>query len=108
MKGYVERLLEKSGMHYEEKNDAFRVFDLVEGVVVGSATTAVTPKIVSTSLEKIAIAIGKSSTGKAISSLTGIAQKNAAQVFFGGGAKAVGGAGIKDGKTLTKSLSGAS
>ncbi|GEM_PF-5852071 len=65
----------------------------IESVAKGAAVSAVTPTL----LMSLATSVGTASTGTAISALSGIAAKNAALAWLGGGALSAGGAGIAGG-----------
>lgn len=64
-----------------------------------------TSKFANMSIVEIAKMIGKASTGRAISGLSGIAQRNAIYAWLGGGAKAAGGLGMQAGQFLTSAAS---
>lgn len=70
------------------------------GVAAGTAVSAFAP----TAAMWTATTFGTASTGTAISALAGAAQTKAALAWLGGGAKAVGGAGIVGGKAFLNLL----
>ena len=66
------------------------------GLSVGAAVAGVAPS----AMMWVATTFGTASTGTAISALSGIAAKNAALAWLGGGSLAAGGAGMAAGKAL--------
>lgn len=101
----VMNLLNEMDLSQEQKKEIIDMVYCLETGSLGAVATSLTPKVVQYSLEKIAILIGKSSTGKAISTLTGAVQKNAIYAWLGGGAKSAGGLGVQGGKSLASGLS---
>lgn len=108
VKREITHVLNEFNVHPEHRTEIVKVGEVAVTGGIGTVATALAPKFVKCSLEEIAIMIGKTSTGKAISSLTGIAQRNAIYAWLGGGAKSVGGMGIEGGKSLASGLSTAS
>lgn len=101
-------VLDEFNVPAEHRTDIMNFKDIAFTGGLGTVATALAPKVVKCTIEEIAIQIGKTSTGKAISTLTGVAQKNALYAWLGGGAKTAGGTGVAGGKSLVGGLSTAS
>lgn len=77
----------------------------MQAMVGGALVTSSVPRPVNTSARIVATRIGKASTGRAISELSGIARKNAIEAWLGCGAKSAGGLGMSGGKNIISGLS---
>lgn len=108
VKRELSQVLDEFSVAAEHRTDIVNFKDVAVTGGLGTVATALTPKVVKCTLEEIAIQFGKSSTGKAISTLTGVAQRNAIYAWLGGGAKSAGGMGVSGGQSLVGGLSTAS
>lgn len=108
VKRELSKVLDEFNVAKEHRTDIVKLEDVAVTGGIGTVATALAPKVVKCTLEEIAIQIGKTSTGKAIATLTGVAQRNAIYAWLGGGAKTAGGMGVAGGQSLVGGLSTAS
>lgn len=108
----LEKELARLGKDEKERKEYIRALSAGGKLILSGGASAfvasTVPILVRKSLEEIAKEIGVSSTGKLISQLSGVAQKNAIYAWLGGGAKSAGGLGAAGGMMLSKTVSAAS
>lgn len=78
--------------------------DVSELLSLAAPISAVTGQAAQLAAMRTAIRFGNASTGTAIRALQGVAKTNAAQAFFGGGAEADGGFGMKGGSLVLRAI----